>query len=109
MQPRRSLYIYKDLSLDHNLNQVSVVCTLIPCVTVMLIQVVSSLACSSHFPMHIQYVTILIHLDFIAFIIYDKGTNFENPYYPQVTSSLCPYTLLSACFQTRSIRILHLE
>jgi len=76
MQPRHSLYIYKDLSLDHNLNQVSVVCILIPCVTEMLIQVVSLLACSSHFPMHIQYVTILIHLDFINFIIYDREHKF---------------------------------
>ena len=76
MQPRHSLYIYKDLSLDHNLNQVSVVCTFIPCVTVMLTQVVSSLACSSHFPTHIQYVTILIHFGFIAFIIYDKEYKF---------------------------------
>jgi hypothetical protein len=76
MQPSHSLYTYKDLSLDHNLNQVSVFCTLIPCVIVMLIQVVSSLACVSHFPTHIQYVTILIHFDFIAFIIYDKGHKF---------------------------------
>ena len=76
MQPRHSLYIYKDLSLDHNLNQVSAVCTLIPCVIVMLIQAVSSLACFSHFPTHIQYVTTVIHLDFITFIIYDKEHRF---------------------------------
>lgn len=76
IKPRHSLYIYKDLSLDHNLNQVSVFFTLIPCVIVMLIEVVSSLACIFHFPMHIQYLTILIHLDFIAFIIYDKEHKF---------------------------------
>jgi hypothetical protein len=76
MQPRYSLYIYKNVSLDHNLNQVSVDCILTPCIITLLIQFVSSLACISHFPIHIQYITILIHLDIIAIRIFDREHKF---------------------------------
>jgi hypothetical protein len=106
MQPRRSLYVYKNLSLDHNLNQVPVVYTLTPCFT---IQVVCSPAYISHFPIHVQYITILNHLNFITIVIFDEA--YLQIFKLLIIKSLPPSVHIfssSACSQTPSVRILPL-